>query len=106
MKKNILKKDHVRPFLRKLARDSRLIAPARTSHGDLLYQEIESIDSAEIDLSEQPQESAKQFLFPQQEQLFTYQNTSKGFTFSPRKSGMPTVLFGLRSCDITAIVYM
>ena len=106
MKKNILKKDHVRPFLRKLARDSRLIAPVRTSHGDLLYQEIESIDSAEIDLSEQPQESAKQFLFPQQEQLFTYQSTGNGFTFSPRKSGMPTVLFGLRSCDISAILYM
>ncbi len=103
--KFILHKDHVTPFLRKLARGSRLIAPVRNNHGDLLYQEIESLDAHSPDLSGQPNESAKSFLLPQEDRLFSY-STGKGFRFEPAEAGMPTVLFGLRSCDISAILYM
>jgi len=103
--KKILKKDHVTPFLRKLARGSRLIAPVRNVQGDLLYQEIESLDIESPDLSGQPQESAKSFLLPQEDRLFSYR-TDDGFRFEPQDPGMPTVLFGLRSCDISAILYM
>ncbi len=105
LEKQIIKKDHVTAFLRKLAKGSRLVAPVRNAHGDLLYQEIESIDTQEIDLYGQPQESAKSFLLPQEDRLFSY-STDSGYRFEPSDPGMPTVLFGLRSCDISAILYM
>ena len=105
MKKYILKKDHLIPFLRKLSRGARLVAPVRTMQGDVLYQEIETLDGIEIDLSVQPQESAKAFLLPQQERLFTYSD-GKNCSFVPEEPGIPTVLFGLRSCDLSAILYM
>ena len=105
--KYILRKDHVTPFLRKLVKGTRLIAPVRNRQGDLLYQELRSLDSATPDFSGQPQESAKAFLFPQAERLFSYcMDDSNGFTFEPTDPGLPTVLFGLRSCDISAILYM
>ncbi|NPA94883.1 MAG: 4Fe-4S ferredoxin [Thermodesulfobacteria bacterium] len=105
LKKKIIKKDHLKPFLRKLSKGSDLIAPVRNGLGDVLYEKIHSIDHQEIDLSTQPQESAKAFLFPQSEALYTY-DCSQGYRFSQEKDGRPTVLFGLRSCDISAILYM
>jgi len=105
LKKKIIKKDHLKPFLRKLSKGSDLIAPVRNELGDLLYQKIYSLDHQEIDLAAQPQESAKPFLFPQSERLYTY-DCAKGYKFEPEKDGKPTVLFGLRSCDISAILYM
>jgi hypothetical protein len=104
-KKRILPKDYLIPFLRKLSKGSRLVAPVRSSHGDLIYQEIDSLDVQEPDLSAQPQESAKSFLFPQEERLFSY-DCHNGLSFTPSEPGKPTVLFGLRSCDISAILYM
>lgn len=104
--KFILKKDHVTPFLRKLSKSSTLIAPVRNAYGDLLYKEITSLDEELIDLSGQPQESAKSFLLPQQERLFSYKKEEDKFRFEPLTQEKPTVLFGLRSCDISAILYM
>ncbi len=105
LKKKIIKKDHLKPFLRKLSKGSDLIAPVRNELGDVLYQKIHSLDHQEIDLSTQPQESAKPFFFPQSECLFTYK-CNGGYRFEPEKDSRPTVLFGLRSCDISAILYM
>ncbi len=105
LKKKIIKKDHLKPFLRKLSKDSDLVAPVRNELGDILYQKIYSLDHQDIDLSAQPQESAKSFLFPQSECLYTY-SCAKGYKFEPQRDGRPTVLFGLRSCDISAILYM
>ncbi len=104
--KFILEKDHLIPFLRKLAKGSRFVAPVRNQYGDLLYQEVSCIDDVTPDLSEQPQESAKQFLFPQQERLFNYTCLGGRLEFEAVTPAAPTVLFGLRSCDISAILYM
>ncbi len=105
--KYILKKDHLMGLLRKLAKENRLVAPVRTPQGDVLLQEIESVDNCPLDLDEQPQESAKAFLFPQEEVLFSYEIRNDGrYVFSQATREKPTVFFGLRSCDISAILYM
>lgn len=102
----ILKKDHLVPFLRRLAKDCRLVAPLRNRFGDTLYSEVEAVDSAPLDLAAQPQGSVKPFLFPQQEVLFTYRTDAGGYAFTPTAPGQPTIFFGLRSCDLAAILYM
>ncbi len=105
--KYILQKDHLKGFLRKLAKEHRLVAPVRNIHGDLMFQEVDSVDTVNLDLSEQAQESPKSFLFPQEETLFSYKIRSDGgYEFSPTVQGEPTIFFGLRSCDISAILYM
>lgn len=104
----ILKKDHLMPFLRKLSKEYLIIAPEKNKHGDTLFSPVESIDSHSISLEEQPLNSVKQFFLPQQETLYTYKNPkSADYTFEkPGKSFPPTVFFGVRPCDLSALLYM
>ncbi len=105
--KYILKKDFLVAFLRKLRKHHRLVAPVTNRHGDTLFQPIDSLDHGTIDLTRHAQNSVKHFLFPQQETLFTYSTADNGYSFVPvRKPPEPTVYFGVRSCDLSAILYL
>ena len=103
----LLHKDHLTPLLRKLAKEYRLVAPVANPHGDTLFAELTAADQQEIDLDHQPQESLKPFFFPQQERLATYRTAQGNYDFAPaREKQPPTLYFGVRSCDLAAILYM
>jgi formate hydrogenlyase subunit 6/NADH:ubiquinone oxidoreductase subunit I len=106
--KYILNKDHLTSFLRRIKRNARLIAPVKNPQGDTMFAEIHSLDRTEIDLANQPQTSAKSFFFPPRETLFTFTSSAPdSYSFKPVYSGgEPTIYFGLRSCDLSAILYM
>ena len=108
----ILHKDHLLPFLRRLAKEYRLVAPVRNRYGDTLYSVITDLDHTEIDLDHQPQASLKSFFFPQVEPLSGYiaeRDPVSGrldYLFHPRlPQNLPTVYFGVRSCDMFAVLY-
>lgn len=105
---HILKKDHLLPLLRKLIKEYRLVAPVGNPHGDTLFAEVESVDTMALDLDHQPQESLKPCLFPQQEVIATYQAaTPATYGLTPVRPDSPaTLYFGVRSCDLAAILYM
>ena len=105
MNRFILNKDNLVPLLRKLRKGGRLVAPVQNRHGDTMFTVVDDFDEQHIDLKNQAQASLKPFFFPQEDTLYTYQ-TSEGYNFEPVKSSEPTVFFGLRSCDLTAILYM
>lgn len=117
----ILKKDHLPSFLRQLSKgDRRLVAPVKNSYGDTLFTQITSLDAVDLDLENQPQNSLKAFFFPQQQVLFTYtkkpdvdkdadkdvDKTSEQYNFETVHRLQPTLFFGVRSCDLSAILYM
>jgi sulfhydrogenase subunit beta (sulfur reductase) len=106
--KYILNKDHLTSFLRRIRRDHRLVAPVKNQQGDTAYTAIQALDRAEIDLTNQPQTSAKLFFLPPRETLFTFDASIAGdYTFTPIFADVePTIYFGLRSCDLSAILYM
>jgi hypothetical protein len=84
--KHLLKKDHLKPFLRKLGKEHRLVAPLRNRQGDTLFTPITELDREELDLDRQPQNSLKAFFFPQTETLCTYRLENPGdYRFSPVK---------------------
>lgn len=108
----ILKKDHLLPLLRKLGKAHRLVAPVRHPSGDTLFAEVEDLDRTAIDLDNQPQSSLKSFFFPQQETLCRYlaDRDSEGgkleYSFHPQlPANFPTLYFGVRSCDLFAVLY-
>ena len=106
--KYILKKDHLKPFLRKLAKEYRLIAPVLNRHGDTMFSPIESLDEQEIDLDNQAQNSIKQFFFPQTEEICTYSSEQPG-DYRIEEAELqtePSIFFGIRPCDLAAILYM
>ncbi|MCF6290290.1 MAG: 4Fe-4S dicluster domain-containing protein [Desulfobacterales bacterium] len=103
----ILGKDHLPSLLRRLKKNHRLVAPVRNRQGDTLFTLIQELDQVDIDLENQAIASAKPYLFPQQETLFTYEISAAGdYRFTPLNSAADTIYFGLRSCDLAAILYM
>lgn len=108
--KYILHKDHLSALLRKLAKEQRLVAPVRNHQGDTLFTEIDRPAGVAIDLENQPQESLKPFFLPQTEVLASYvsegdgQRHGSGFHALP-PANRPTVYFGVRSCDMMAVLY-
>ena len=106
--KYILKRDHLLPLLRKLKKTHRLIAPVRNRHGDTLFTAIDNLDEVRIDLENQAQNSLKQFFFPQRETLFSYSNPAgDSYHFEPVAEEIPpTLYFGVRPCDLAAVLYL
>ncbi|MEW6220538.1 MAG: 4Fe-4S dicluster domain-containing protein [Thermodesulfobacteriota bacterium] len=105
--RRILAKEHLAPFLRKLAKGHRLVAPVAMPPGDTRLAVVEDLDRTPLDLEHPSQISAKPFLFPQEEVLFTYQGgpATGGGLFVPVYHSIPTVYFALRSCDVSALLY-
>ncbi|MBU1234087.1 MAG: 4Fe-4S dicluster domain-containing protein [Proteobacteria bacterium] len=106
LKELILPKDNLTSLLRKLAKEARLIAPVKNTYGDTIFTEISDLDSTRIDLANQPQSSLKPFLLPQQETLAHYTIAEEGYTFTAPQNEETTIYFGVRSCDLTAVLYM
>jgi len=108
----ILKKDHLLPLLRKLKKTHRLVAPVRNEFGDTIFTEINDLDAADLDLDNQTQASLKSFFFPQTETLSSYISDrvlgsgTLEYSFHPViPENRPTVYFGVRSCDMFAVMY-
>ena len=105
LKELILAKDNLIPLLRKLKKEARLIAPVKNGYGDTFFTEISDLDTTVIDLDSQPQSSLKPFLLPQQETLAQYTIDKEEYTFVPPEKEQATIYFGVRSCDLTAVLY-
>jgi len=106
--KYLLKKDHLKPFLRKLAKDYRLVAPILNRHGDTMFNPISDLDREELDLENQSQNSIKPFFFPQTEAICDYRVDSPGeYRFCETElQREPTIFFGVRPCDLAGLLYM
>jgi len=103
----ILAKDHLKSFLRKVKKGHRLVAPVTNQHNDTLFCTINHLDRVPINLTEQAQNGIKSFLFPQQETLATYAVSADGYRFNRTDvRPEPTVYFGVRPCDLMAVLYM
>lgn len=104
----ILKKEYLKSFLRKLGKEYRLVAPVRNRHGDVLFSVVSDLDQVELELAEHPQNSLKQFFFPQQETLSTYTVSPAGYEFKSQADVLPgpTVYLAVHPCDLSAVLYM
>ena len=111
-KQFILKKDHLRPFLRKVGKNRQVVAPRRNEYNDTLFGRVDDLEQAVIDLDNQAQNSLKEFFFPQTEILSTYvfdRDREAGklrYNFYPHlPENKPTVYFGVRSRDMFGVLY-
>lgn len=109
----LLEKENLTPLLVQLCQQQRLVAPVKNSYGDTLFCVIDDPAAVEIDLVNQPQNSIKSFLFPQMETLSHYRlehNAATGRSGYQFHATLPqvsaTVYFGVRSCDMNAVLYL
>ncbi len=94
----ILNKNHLSFWLRKLKTTHQLIAPMRDVSGDIVLTELPRMHETALD-GPALMPSPKEFLQPQMEQLFCYSSEGVEEAFNKQ----PRVLFGIRSCDLSAI---
>ncbi len=94
----ILNKNHLSFWLRRLKTTHELIAPMRDVSGDIVLTELPRMHETALD-GPALMPSPKEFLLPQMEQLFCY--SEEGIEEALNKQ--PRVLFGIRSCDVSAI---
>jgi ferredoxin len=102
----ILNKEHLKSFLRKIAKERELIAPVKNRHGDTLFEVVSSVDDVSFDLETRPVVSPKSFFLPPTETLFHYQRKEGKYFFKEVLPELSRVFFGLRSCDLWAILFL
>lgn len=103
----ILKKGKLKSFLKKLAKDSCLIAPQQVKGGDFFYQETKDPEKINLNYG-LTSNTVKEFFFPRRETIFKYQKNSRGLIkIIPAQERFigETVFFGLHSCDIKAVFF-
>ncbi|MFV9691287.1 MAG: 4Fe-4S dicluster domain-containing protein [Desulfobacteria bacterium] len=102
----ILRKEHLKGFLRKIKKERELIAPVKNHYGDTILEVVETVDDLTLDLGSRPVMPPKNFFLPQSETLFTYQRSNGKYRFKEILSNRPRVFFGLRSCDLRGILFL
>src|SRR5512146_645632 len=95
----ILNKNHLSFWLRQLKTSHQLIAPVRDVSGDIVLTELQKMHETALD-GPALMPSPKEFLLPQMEQLFCW-SEEEGIEEAFNKE--PRVLFGVRSCDCSAV---
>jgi len=96
--KYILDKNHLSYWLRQLRKERRLIGPMRGESGDIVYKEVDRIHDIELECPALLP-TVKGMFFPQAEVMIRM----KDGKVEDALSGPPTLLFGLRSCDVAAL---
>ncbi|MBI5699273.1 4Fe-4S dicluster domain-containing protein [Candidatus Saganbacteria bacterium] len=98
-------KDNIRPWLAAMLEETKVIAPEE-SHGDILYEFIDSAEEAFLDHYEVPPwMSIKRFFFPQMDTILKYKKGPAGIIVEPAVSELKRVIFGVRACDHTALTF-
>ncbi|MBI4823164.1 MAG: 4Fe-4S dicluster domain-containing protein [Nitrospirae bacterium] len=98
IKNRILEKNYLSYWLRQLRNNMRLIAPLRQGGEDIVFTEIQNIHEIALDCPTSLP-SPKEFLFPQFEPFL--RKTGSGI--SDLKDSSKRVIFGVRSCDVSAV---
>lgn len=97
----ILNKNNVKSWLRKLIKQGMLVAPVELEGGDVIYKELFTPEGILLDYKK-PLNSAKAFLLPQEETMFTFKGRSVE-SIEATFDQFPRVFFGLRPCDLRAV---
>jgi ferredoxin len=94
----ILYKDHRSYWLRQLRKEADLIGPLKKDTEDVVYERVEQIHEI---VTEGPTllPSIKEFFLPQWEIMFFHTDSTVKTPLEDRKR----VLFGVRSCDVSAL---
>ena len=97
----VLSKANLSYWLRQLRKDSDLIGPSRPVNNEIIFSSIENIHEIALDCPASIP-SPKEFVFPQKEEMFKYSNK----VISASDNGKKRVIFGVRSCDISAVALL
>ncbi|MBI4688309.1 MAG: 4Fe-4S dicluster domain-containing protein [Nitrospirae bacterium] len=94
----VLDKNSLSYWLRQIRKESNLIAPMRSVNGDIVFESVDQIHEVVLDYP-LPPPPVKEFISPQMEGMFEYKRDN----ISDLRDRQKRVVFGARSCDISAM---
>lgn len=87
--------------------DREVIAPIPGHGGEVIFYPIESVEDVAWDWTYvNTVLPPKRFFLPQTEELFQYKNGSDGYELSPVYNDRVRMIFGIRPCDVTALLFL
>ena len=98
-------KQAVTKWLRRLLEAGEVIAPVRTSCGDILFSTVRSADEVVWE-PVNPLHPPKAFVLPQTDPLVKIQSNGRGVEVEPIQDSARRFLFNVRSCDAKGIAFL
>lgn len=99
----ILDRNHLSYWLRQLRKGRELIGPLKGGSNDIVFKSVDNIHEIILDCPASLP-SPKEFLFPQYEPMLKI--TDNGQRITDLSDKIRRVLFGVRSCDISALALL
>ncbi len=101
-KEYVITKDRLIDLLNELSKSKTIIAPVRNEFDDVLFIPVKDVGMIEFDY-ENTSNSVKEYFLPDSETLFSFTGETDHPSFSADKDPEEVLIFGLRSCDTTAV---
>ncbi len=99
----IINKNEIAGLLDGLIKEYRVYAPVE-QEGSIVFETIK--EGSEAKLGVTTQKPAKEILFPQSEELFSYSVSGEGLQMDSGTDETKTIAFGVRPCDAKAIMLL
>jgi ferredoxin len=103
METRVVNKGQLPELLDRLARDYALFAPVREEETVTLFRQVAGAKDIDLNYTNSTV-SPKGCLFPQTEKTLSYTVTSESLEIKKNEAEQKTVLFGIRPCDLRAIL--
>lgn len=103
MEKLFISGENLARFLDYLARDLKLVAPARDEEGIISFRPVEGPGQVLMDYQNSTV-PPKTFFFPQTEKMFSFSYFKEGVKLDSVSGPDRMVLFGVRPCDLRSIL--
>ncbi|MBM7856202.1 formate hydrogenlyase subunit 6/NADH:ubiquinone oxidoreductase subunit I [Desulfohalotomaculum tongense] len=99
----IINKSEIAGLLDNLVKEYRVYAPVEKD-GSIVFEAIE--EGARAKLGTTSKKPAKEILFPQSEELFSYQVDSEGLRMEDKIDDTKSIAFGVRPCDAKSMMLL
>jgi ferredoxin len=105
-KAKIIKQDELYSWLEAIIKKYRTIAPQKVAENEYVFKTLSAAQNIALDYINPIISPIKELLFPAQEAIIEYERKERSWETKTEKPPEKTVLFGLRSCDLSALQFM
>ena len=102
----LIKKENISLWLDEIIKKYKVIAPQKIDQNDFMFKQLESAKEVALDYINPVISPVKEILFPSKEVILKYKKKDNSWETEVKEPGEKTVLFGIRSCDLSAMLFM
>ncbi len=102
----LIDKGKLSAWIEGIIKKYRVFAPQKIGENEYIFKDLVSPDKISLDYINPVISPIKDLLFPMNEKLIDYKKKENGWETKTEEIKEKTVLFGMRSCDLSALIFM